>query len=514
MSISPLRACLVIIFILLAFIDGGTCSFPNVEDTLDLASDDFRLLHFARRTGTDKLAGDEDALSVSEIDVAMSKDKQRGKIEFPNISSDCIKESSQEKMWSKTNKIYTDYSLGLNKDAQKKFQSSFQQVWHILGEFSLDQDAKRKIYSIEEETQELFRIMGHFKEISTLLLGRENLKQSTFKSDPYSGILNLSDMLVHHLAFSARYKSMHDDTLKQFLNHEDHLMITYNYFWGNFLQNNDLTSLCLNQGLGHDLQKVPFTKYMQDYFKLLNEDTLIHLSRINLAMQMFKVVRMGLTTDTVFSRDFFSIVREFVLVTSTNSKELPFGIVANYNGLASKILNLLFQLQEGKVITCFETNMRYSKILLDTLEFLKKNMPNGSHWKFDDLPFDTQVKFSAIEEAFGYFSTALKLVYSKYVQTIQFEALGSVETKYKPSILYLTQIYTKDEVSNYTLKPYQRHNKRSALIIEQADSMLNKLRKVEDSDQRSFEQLVADKQTLKGILNKPIESSISDKYLK
>lgn len=170
-------------------------------------------------------------------------------------------------MWSKTNKIYTDYSLGLNKDAQKKFQSSFQQVWHILGEFSLDQDAKRKIYSIEEETQELFRIMGHFKEISTLLLGRENLKQSTFKSDPYSGILNLSDMLVHHLAFSARYKSMHDDTLKQFLNHEDHLMITYNYFWGNFLQNNDLTSLCLNQGLGHDLQKVPFTKYMQDYFK-------------------------------------------------------------------------------------------------------------------------------------------------------------------------------------------------------------------------------------------------------
>ncbi|KAI9628289.1 hypothetical protein H4Q26_018128 [Puccinia striiformis f. sp. tritici PST-130] len=139
-------------------------------------------------------------------------------------------------------------------------------------------------------------------------------------------------------------------------------------------------------------------------------------------------------------------------------------------------------------------------------------MPNGSHWKFDDLPFNTQVtqvKFSAIEEAFGYFSTALKLVYSKYVRTIQFEALGSVETKYKPSISYLTQIYTKDEVSNYTLKPYQRHNKRSALIIEQADSMLNKLRKVEDSDQRSFEQLVADKQTLKGILNKPIESKCS-----
>ncbi|KAI9611838.1 hypothetical protein KEM48_004345 [Puccinia striiformis f. sp. tritici PST-130] len=68
MSISALRICLVIIFSLLGLIDGGTCSFPNVEDTLEHACDDFRSLSVARYTGTQTLAGDEDELPVSEID--------------------------------------------------------------------------------------------------------------------------------------------------------------------------------------------------------------------------------------------------------------------------------------------------------------------------------------------------------------------------------------------------------------------------------------------------------------
>ncbi|KAH9445917.1 hypothetical protein MJO28_012242 [Puccinia striiformis f. sp. tritici] len=521
MPISALRICLVIIFSLLGLIDGGTCSFPNVEDTLEHACDDFQSLRVARYTGTETLAGDEDELPVSEIDGVISKEtikegagqsdliKQRGEKAFPKISSDWIKEASQKRIWRKTNKIYTDFNLGLKKDSHKKFQSSLQIIWHILAKFSLDPNAQNKIYSTEEETQRLTSIMNQVKEISILLLDRENIPES-YHSNAYAGILNLSDMLGQHLAFSIRYKLMQDDTLEQFLNHKDHWMITYNYFWGNFLQNTDLTSQCLNQGLEHDLQEVPFTNHMQDYFRFLNKNTLFHLSRINIAMRMLHVA----ASDDYISCDFFSLAREFILVTSIKSQELPSGIETNFNALASKIFNELLKFQEDKITIRLGKTMRYSKILLDTLEFLKKNMPIESIWELDQLPFDTQVRFGAIEEAFGYFSTGLKLVYSKYVRTIQLEALGSFKQKYKPSILYLTQIYTKDEVSNYTPKMYERHNKNTSLIIAQTNLILKKLKNIEDSDRRSIKQLHEDKENLEEILNEPIDDYITREYMK
>ena len=180
----------------------------------------------------------------------------------------------------------------------------------------------------------------------------------------------------------------------------------------------------------------------------------------------------------------------------------------------SKIFNELLKFQEDKITIRLGKTMRYSKILLDTLEFLKKNMPIESIWELDQLPFDTQVRFGAIEEAFGYFSTGLKLVYSKYVRTIQLEALGSFKQKYKPSILYLTQIYTKDEVSNYTPKMYERHNKNTSLIIAQTNLILKKLKNIEDSDRRSIKQLHEDKENLEEILNEPIDDYITREYMK
>ncbi|POW22116.1 hypothetical protein PSHT_01702 [Puccinia striiformis] len=324
------------------------------------------------------------------------------------------------------------------------------------------------------------------KEISILLLDRENIPES-YHSNAYAGILNLSDMLGQHLAFSIRYKLMQDDTLEQFLNHKDHWMITYNYFWGNFLQNTDLTSLCLNQGLEHDLQEVPFTKHMQDYFRcqstllqILNKNTLFHLSRINIAMQMLHVA----ARDDYTSCDFFSLAREFILVTSIKSQELPSGIETNFNALASKIFNELLKFQEAKVTIWFGKTMR--KICPLILFGNEINYP---------------LILNAIEEAFGYFSTGLKLVYSKYVRTIQLEALALY-------FIFDSNLH-KDEVSNYTPKMYERHNKNTSLIIAQTNLILKKLKNIEDSDRRSIKQLHEDKENLEEILNEPIDDYIT-----
>ncbi|POW20487.1 hypothetical protein PSHT_03489 [Puccinia striiformis] len=392
--------------------------------------------------------------------------KQRGEKAFPRIPADImsyvetmqeissdflecfgllfpgIKEASQKRIWRKQTR-YIQISIWTKEGYHKKFQShckSFGTSWQI--------------YSIEEETQRLTSIMNQVKDI-------------------YFGcwIVRIFQNHITPMPMQDLKLEIYIGTISEHRPLDDYLQL----FLGNFLQ----TLISLHCVSIKDLSMIS-KKYLSPTIckitsdVILNKNTLFHLSRINIAMRMLHVA----ASDDYISCDFFSLAREFILVTSIKSQELPSGIETNFNALASKIFNELLKFQEDKI------TIRLGKTM------------------------------SAIEEAFGYFSTGLKLVYSKYVRTIQLEALGSFKQKYKPSILYLTQIYTKDEVSNYTPKMYERHNKNTSLIIAQTNLILKKLKNIEDSDRRSIKQLHEDKENLEEILNEPIDDYITREYMK
>ncbi|KAI9600478.1 hypothetical protein H4Q26_000261 [Puccinia striiformis f. sp. tritici PST-130] len=473
MSTSALRPCLLVVS-LIGLIGGGTCGFPRVKDTLEDACNDIRSLDSARTAATQMLAGPEDALPVLEI--ATERPLMKGGASNGNnhLMSEAmqtmdlsdartkIKKHYQKRIQVKLSKIYRNVDHGLNKDAYEMFHMSMIEVWNSLAKLSLRPDAVADETSKEEQSEELDKIFSQFEAISNIIQTGHSMSSDLYYSKLYPVIFSLSDTLVAHLAFSARYKLINDDLLSQFLNNEDHWMITYHYFWGKFLKSDDLTSL--NQGLALGLEGIPFTNDMQDYFKLLSPDTLMNLSRIDLAM---RISRMG-----KYETDF------------------------NFNEIASKLVEL--HENTGKIK--LKTKIHNSKILIDTLNYLEKNMPNGSALELDHQPPSELQKIKRIIEAYEYFSGAMNSVYSKYVRIVQAEALKSFKkhgiTDYNPNFSYLTQVDQQ-----HVVKPSGNdHRDIGFSTIRRTKVILHELKQVKESDRRSLKQLQSDKKKVEEIL--------------
>ncbi|POV97153.1 hypothetical protein PSTT_15232 [Puccinia striiformis] len=132
---------------------------------------------------------------------------------------------------------------------------------------------------------------------------------------------------------------------------------------------------------------------------VLSPDTLMNLSRIDLAM---RISRMGkYETDFNFN-EVSSLAKEFVLITSPRSQALRFGIEINFSAFASKIAIKLVELHENTGKIKLKTKIHNSKILIDTLNYLEKNMPNGSALELDHQPPSELQKIKRIIEAYEY----------------------------------------------------------------------------------------------------------------
>ncbi|KAI7947538.1 hypothetical protein MJO28_009446 [Puccinia striiformis f. sp. tritici] len=547
MSLSALRTCLLSIS--LFGLISGTCGFPNVEDTLALAWDrgceGSEPLDIARGVATDRLTDDEDHHLISEIGAGMS-DKadiyrghmttQRTKMKISQEdASEHIREYYQKRIWMKMGRLHGNLQLGLSESGYEAFHPLLLEIWKSLGEFSPKGDVeiktnpeaeKHEVISLKgdekmETTPEakelgiLSNILVQFERISAIGLA-EKARNSHFRlSNIYSVIMNLSDTLVAHLAFSARYKSIRDGTLEMFLNDRKNLMITFNYFWGKFLNRGDTTSLCLNHyhGLEIGLRDIPFTEDMQGYFKFLNDDTRADLSRIKIAMEMLKLKtsKSGPTRDYDF--DVLFLAKEFIHITSTRinpsvTPSLRFYIETTHSILALKIFKKIVELSneyDGDS-NLLPGAIKCSSVLIQALSFLKGKI-RAESWEEHKIAFHDRENVDDLEAAIQKFTSALKLVYSKYVRTIQDEALNLAvdesRTKYIPTLSYLTPIFTKEEVSNYHMKLTASDNKLCAKIIQQTHFILAELEKVEESGSRSIKQLYADKIKLIKILHNP-----------
>ncbi|POW03147.1 hypothetical protein PSTT_11280 [Puccinia striiformis] len=150
--------------------------------------------------------------------------------------------------------------------------------------------------------------------------------------------------------------------------------------------------------------------------------------------------------------------------------------------------------------------IKCSSVLIQALSFLKGKI-RAESWEEHKIAFHDRENVDDLEAAIQKFTSALKLVYSKYVRTIQDEALNLAvdesRTKYIPTLSYLTPIFTKEEVSNYHMKLTASDNKLCAKIIQQTHFILAELEKVEESGSRSIKQLYADKIKLIKILHNP-----------
>ncbi|KAH9451082.1 hypothetical protein Pst134EB_018580 [Puccinia striiformis f. sp. tritici] len=547
MSLSALRTCLLSIS--LFGLISGTCGFPNVEDTLALAWDrgceGSEPLDIARGVATDRLTDDEDHHLISEIGAGMS-DKadiyrghmttQRTKMKISQEdASEHIREYYQKRIWMKMGRLHGNLQLGLSESGYEAFHPLLLEIWKSLGEFSPKGDVeiktnpeaeKHEVISLKgdekmETTPEakelgiLSNILVQFERISAIGLA-EKARNSHFRlSNIYSVIMNLSDTLVAHLAFSARYKSIRDGTLEMFLNDRKNLMITFNYFWGKFIHRGDTTSLCLNHyhGLEIGLRDIPFSEDMQGYFKFLNDDTRADLSRIKIAMEMLKLKtsKSGPTRDYDF--DVLFLAKEFIHITSTRinpsvTPSLRFYIETTHSILALKIFKKIVELSneyDGDS-NLLPGAIKCSSVLIQALSFLKGKI-RAESWEEHKIAFHDRENVDDLEAAIQKFTSALKLVYSKYVRTIQDEALNLAvdesRTKYIPTLSYLTPIFTKEEVSNYHMKLTASDNKLCAKIIQQTHFILAELEKVEESGSRSIKQLYADKIKLIKILHNP-----------
>ncbi|POV95882.1 hypothetical protein PSTT_15966 [Puccinia striiformis] len=523
MSISALRTCLLSISLMGLL--GGISGFPNVKDTLELACDGFGDLDYARETATKRLTGEEDQHLIAEIGAAMGKkaDIYNGHLtqrtEVKKDASEHIRLYYQKRIWTKMGSLYINLELGLSKDGTKAFHPLLLEAWKSLLEFSpkgdeevkttseaeklgiispkggeeikttpkadkyedisLKGDEEIKTASKEKELGILSNILVQFEKISAI--GQdEKASDSYFRlSNIYSVIMNLSDTLVAHLAFSARYKFMRDDRLEVFLNDQFNLMITYNYFWGKFFQRHDITSLCLNLGIELGLQDIPFTKDMQDYFKFLNEDTRAELTRIKIAMQLLKPLGSQSVSDHNYAVEVLGLAKQFVHITSPETQPLGFFIDSTHSILALRIFKQIVKLSDGYVPS----------------------------WEEYQIAFHDREKVDELQLAIQNFTSALRLVYSKYVRTIQDEAsnlaLEKSKTQYRLPLSYLTPIFTKEEVSHYHMKQTTSDNILCAKIIQRTQLILGKLETVEESGSRSIEQLNADKEKLIKILNDP-----------
>ncbi|KAI7947542.1 hypothetical protein MJO28_009450 [Puccinia striiformis f. sp. tritici] len=552
MSISALRTCLLSISLMGLL--GGTSGFPNVKDTLELACDGFGDLDYARGTATKRLTGEEDQHLIAEIGAAMGKKAdiydghltQRTKVK--KDASEYIRQYYQKRIWTKMGSLYMNLELGLSKDGTKAFHPLLLEAWKSLLEFSpkgdeevkttseaeklgiispkggeeikttpkadkyedisLKGDEEIKTAFKEKELGILSNILVQFEKISAI--GQdEKASDSYFRlSNIYSVIMNLSDTLVAHLAFSARYKFMRDDRLEVFLNDQFNLMITYNYFWGKFFQRHDITSLCLNLGIELGLQDIPFTKDMQDYFKFLNEDTRAELTRIKIAMQLLKPLGSQSVSDHDYAVEVLGLAKQFVHITSPETQPLGFFIDSTHSILALRIFKQIVKLSDGygEQYEDLPRSIKFSLVLTQSLSFMKEKLPSSS-WEEYQISFHDREKVDELQLAIQNFTSALRLVYSKYVRTIQDEASNLVleksRTQYRLPLSYLTPIFTKEEVSHYHMKQTTSDNKLCAKIIQQTQLILGKLETVEESGSRSIEQLNADKEKLIKILNNP-----------
>ncbi|POV94023.1 hypothetical protein PSTT_17061, partial [Puccinia striiformis] len=215
---------------------------------------------------------------------------------------------------------------------------------------------------------------------------------------------------------------------------------------------------------------------------VLSPDTLMNLSRIDLAMRILEWENMKLIS------------------ISMRTRALRFGIEINFSAFASKIANKLVELHENTGKIKLKTKIHNSKILIDTLNYLEKNMPIGSALELDHQPPSELQKIKRIIEAYEYFSGAMNSVYSKYVRIVQAEALKSFKkhgiTDYNPNFSYLTQVDQQ-----HVVKPSGNdHRDIGFSTIRRTKVILHELKQVKESDRRSLKQLQSDKKKVEEIL--------------
>ncbi|KAA1116535.1 hypothetical protein PGT21_018050 [Puccinia graminis f. sp. tritici] len=529
MPISALQTCLLL-FSLSGLIGEATCNFPKSKDTFKLASRDSNFLSRARSDATKRWADDEQLTVLSKIDHntnhqdptkidAAQVNVYQGEeaTEEKKVKPEQINQEFQNRVVNKLSKLYGDLDLPLKDAPYDDFHSLIVDVWQRLARFSVDEYGLTEHLSEEYKSQELDRVFDSFEKISALLQDAENHSDyATFTPNKlYSVIFNLSDIFFEHLAHLAKYNLIEEDTLKEFINNRNHLMIIYHYLSGRFIQTNDITSIILNQGLEFGLEEIPFTEDIQDLFKFLNEDTLINLSHTYLAIQALGVKTYGRKP----SFKYFHLTKQFEHLTTPESLGLAFGFEQNLKPLAQKLVTQLDQIKSNS----FEIydpiqQIMFAKIYLGMLNFLKRTAPNQMDLDLERTNFYAYHGFKELEETMGYFSDALKLVYTKYVNTVQRIAKkrleNSTQDNYMPSFTYLTKLESQTTGSPYSCKARDDEAGLCAALKRRSKWIFDELLNLNESEEASIEQLEKIRVKMEYILKQPVTEEYLEKKMK
>ncbi|KAA1116538.1 hypothetical protein PGT21_018092 [Puccinia graminis f. sp. tritici] len=506
---------------LLGLIGQSACSFPRAEDTLELASKSVNFLSKAREDATKRLANDQDYIFLSKYDQKInnqeSTKRASGQVNLHQgqttkvgrADPEVINHELENRIMKKLNTLYNTRDLPLKFSAYKRFDTLVRDVWKQFGKFSVDKSGNTKALSGQEHYGELCKIFNNFEKISELLQDEENHISRNLDSSKelYSVILNLSDIFYEHLDFLAKYKLINMHDLKIFINDENVWMIIYHYLSGKFLQKDDITSIILNhEGLDFGIEEIPFTQDMQHVFKLLDENTLMNLSRIDLAIKIYGIESYA----KMFNYSSLDFGKRFSHLTSPESLGLPFSLGLNTKPLAKEIVEQLQQIESGSFpLPNNLKNVHYAKILLGMLNLLKKNSPNDTELGLQNNNFINYHGFKEVEEAIGYFSDALKLVYTNYVNTIQRiskkKTENSSETNDKPaSLIYLTKLETKKIGSAHSCKVRDDESGFCAALKRRSKEIFEEIPALMVSGDASIEELEEVKLKMEEILREPV----------
>ncbi|EFP90277.1 uncharacterized protein PGTG_16303 [Puccinia graminis f. sp. tritici CRL 75-36-700-3] len=390
-----------------------------------------------------------------------------------------------------------DFLSRARSDATKRWADDEQLT--ILSKIDHKEVKPEQHLSEEYKSQELDRVFDSFEKISALLQDAENHSDyATFTPNKlYSVIFNLSDIFFEHLAHLAKYNLIEEDTLKEFINNRNHLMIIYHYLSGRFIQTNDITSIILNQGLEFGLEEIPFTEDIKDLFKSLGVKTYGR-------KPSFK---------------YFHLTKQFEHLTTPESLGLAFGFEQNLKPLAQKLVTQLDQIKSNS----FEIydpiqQIMFAKIYLGMLNFLKRTAPNQMDLDLERTNFYAYHGFKELEETMGYFSDALKLVYTKYVNTVQRIAKkrleNSTQDNYMPSFTYLTKLGSQTTGSPYSCKARDDEAGLCAALKRRSKWIFDELLNLNESEEASIEQLEKIRVKMEYILKQPVTEEYLEKKMK
>jgi hypothetical protein len=210
-----------------------------------------------------------------------------------------------------------------------------------------------------------------------------------------------------------------------------------------------------------------------------------------------------------FNYSFRGFGKRFSHLTSPESLGLGFSLGLNTKPLAQEIVQQLQRIESGSFpISNPLHKIRYARIFLGMLNFLKKITPKDTELGLQENNFINYHGYKEVEETIGYFSDALKLVYTNYVNTIQRIAQkkigNSSEINHNPSLTYLTKLETRKIGSAHSCKVRDDESGFCAAFKRRSKEIFAELSALEVSENASIEQLEEIQFKMEEILKEPV----------